>query len=240
MSLLRRFLDLVLPSSCAYCSSPIEGSAVPFFCSTCWSDFSVLPGPFCPSCGVPFESSEALSHSPTHLCRACRQRPPRFDQALSVGYFEGSLREAIHQFKYRPCRALGKPLGAWMCANLRVLTSTDIIMPVPLHNSRLRHRGFNQALLLAQPLSMANGISLCCDNLWRIRPTRPQVELSGDDRIRNVAGAFALRRPLDVSGLSVLLVDDVFTTGATLNECADVLKNAGAASVTALTLARAL
>ena len=240
MHLLRRFFDLVLPSSCAYCNSPIEDSAVPFFCSACWNDFSVLPGPFCPSCGRPFDSSEALSHSPTHECRTCRLQPPRFDQALSVGYFEGALREAIHQFKYRPCQALGKPLGAWMCGNIRVLTSIDIIMPVPLHRTRLRQRGFNQALLLACPLSMAGPISLCYDNLWRIRPTRPQVELSGDDRIKNVAGAFALRRPLDVCGLSVLLVDDVFTTGATLNECADVLKIAGAGSVTALTLARAL
>jgi ComF family protein len=159
---------------------------------------------------------------------------------LSVGYFEGSLREAIHQFKYKPCRALGKPLGTWMCGNLRVLTTFDIIMPVPLHNSRLRQRGFNQALLLAFPLSTAVQTVLCHDNLWRIRPTRPQVELSGNERIRNVAGAFALRRPQDIAGLSVLLVDDVFTTGATLNECADVLKSAGVASVTALTLARAL
>jgi ComF family protein len=237
---LRRFLDLVLPSKCAYCNSPIEDSAIPFFCAACWSDFTVLPGPLCPSCGRPFDSSEALSHSPAHECHACRLQPPRFDQALSVGHFEGSLREAIHQFKYRPCRALAKPLGAWMCGNLRVLTSIDSIMPVPLHSSRLRQRGFNQALLLAHSLSTAGALSLCYDNLWRIRPTRPLVELSGDDRIKNVAGAFALRRPLEVSGMSVLLVDDVFTTGATLNECADVLKIAGAASVNALTLARAL
>ena len=239
MYLLRRFLDLVLPSSCAYCRSPIEDSAVPFFCPTCWNDFSVLPGPFCPSCGRPFDSSEALIHSPTHECSACRLKPPYFDQALSVGYFEGSLREAIHQFKYRPCRALGKPLGTWMCGNLRVLTSIDIIMPVPLHRSRLRQRGFNQALLLAHPLSVACNIALCYDNLWRVRQTRPQVELSGEDRIKNVAGAFSLQRPQDVSGLSVLLIDDVFTTGATLNECAGILKNAGAVSVTVLTLARA-
>ncbi len=240
MPLLRRVLDLVLPSTCAYCNSPTEASAVPFFCSACWSDFSVLSGPFCPSCGRPFESSEALSHSPDHVCQSCRMKPPRFDQALSVGYFEGSLREAVHQFKYRPCHALGKPLGAWMSGNLRVLTSIDSIMPVPLHRSRLRRRGFNQALLLAYPLSRDNDMPLCFDNLWRVRPTRPQVELSGEDRIKNVAGAFALRRPLEVAGASVLLVDDVFTTGATLNECANVLKIAGAASVTALTLARAL
>ena len=239
MLLLHRLLDLFLPSSCAYCSSSIENSAVPFFCSVCWNDFSVLPGPFCPSCGKPFDSLEALSHSPAHECHACRLKPPRFDQALSVGYFEGSLREAIHQFKYRPCHALGKPLSTWMCGNLRVMAPIDIIMPVPLHSSRLRQRGFNQSLLLAYPLSLTGDMVLCYDNLWRTRPTRPQVELSGDDRIKNVAGAFALQQPQDVTGLSVLLVDDVFTTGATLNECAGVLKNAGAASVIVLTLARA-
>jgi ComF family protein len=229
-----------LPSSCAYCRSPLEDSPVPFFCSACWSDFSVLPMPCCPSCGRPFDSSEALNHSPAHTCYSCRQQPPHFDQALSVGYFEGSLREAIHQFKYRPCRALGRPLGTWMCGNLRVLNTIDIIMPVPLHYSRLRQRGFNQALLLADPLSRTSDISLCYDNLWRTRSTLPQVDLSGDERIKNVAGAFALHRPQDVSGSSVLLIDDVFTTGATLNECAGVLKKAGASTVTVLTLARTL
>lgn len=240
MYLLRRFLDIVLPSVCAYCSSPVADSSVPFFCRTCWSDFTLLFGPLCPSCGRPFDSPEALVHSPDHVCGPCRQRLPRFDQALSIGHFEGSLREAVHQFKYRPCRALGKPLGLWMAGHLRLHVPLDMIMPVPLHVSRLRQRGFNQALLLAQPISHAIDLPLSYDNLCRARPTRPQVELSGDERIRNVAGAFALRRPQEIAGKSVLLVDDVFTTGATLNECAEVLKTADARSVMALTLARAL
>ena len=163
-----------------------------------------------------------------------------FDQALSIGYFEGPLREAVHQFKYRPCRSLGRPLGEWMATNVRLVSDIDIIMPVPLHTKRLRQRGFNQALLLAHRMSEAHRIPCSCDNLYRSRPTRPQVELTGAERIKNVAGAFALRKPGEIADRSVVLVDDVFTTGATMNECASVLKQAGAAQVTAFTLARAL
>ncbi len=206
---------------------------IPFFCTTCWADFTPIQGPVCPHCGRPFDSPEALTHSPDHVCQACRREPPLFDQALSVGYFEGSLREAVHQFKYRPCRSLGRPLGEWMAANVRLLSDIDMIMPVPLHTKRLRQRGFNQALLLAHRMSEAHHIPYSCDNLYRARPTRPQVELTGVERILNVAGAFALRQPDEVVGRSVVVVDDVFTTGATMNECAAVLKQAGAVQVTA-------
>ncbi len=162
-----------------------------------------------------------------------------FDQALSVGYFEGPLREAIHRFKYSPCRSLGKPLAAWAAKHIRPV-AVDCIMPVPLHVSRLRQRGFNQALVLASELSTGFALPLVYDNLARVRPTRPQVELSGEERVKNVTGAFALRRPGEVRDRDVLLVDDVHTTGATMNECAAVLKDAGAARVTALTIARAV
>ncbi len=239
MKLLRRILEILLPTSCSFCHSPIGDSSIPFFCSSCWSDFSLVQGPVCPCCGKPFESPETLLHSPEHLCLACRRLPPQFDQALSVGYFEGALREAIHQFKYRPCRSLGSPLGTWMAGHIRTVDQIDLLIPIPLHKIRLRKRGFNQSLLLAHHVSGALNLRLSYDNLARTRPTRPQVELSGQDRIRNVRGAFAVTRPEEICGKSVLLVDDVFTTGATMNECATVLKNAGALRVTALTLARA-
>ena len=199
-----------------------------------------MEGELCPRCGKSFGSPEALAYSPLHLCLDCRKKPPVFDQALSVGNFEGPLREAIHQYKYRPCRSLGHPLAMWMTAHLRSLEAIDLIMPVPLHTSRLRKRGFNQALLLAAPVAKTAAVPLSYDNLVRIRPTRPQVELSGDERLHNVAGAFALKRPDAVAGTSILLIDDVFTTGATMNECSRVLKESGAVHVYALTLARAV
>jgi ComF family protein len=127
-----------------------------------------------------------------------------------------------------------------MAGRVRLLLNIDAILPVPLHTKRLRQRGFNQALLLAYRMSEQHNIPLSCDNLIRQRPTRPQVELTGAERIQNVAGAFAVRRPLDIRDRHIVLIDDVFTTGATLNECAAVLKDAGAAAVTACTLARAL
>jgi ComF family protein len=127
-----------------------------------------------------------------------------------------------------------------MAGKVRQLTELDMVMPVPLHPARLRQRGFNQALLLAHQMCEKNDIPLLCDNLYRVRPTRPQVELTGEERLKNVAGAFALRRPDAVKDRSVMIIDDVFTTGATLNECAAVLKEAGAAQVVALTLARAV
>ena len=114
----------------------------------------------------------------------------------------------------------------------------DVVMPVPLHTKRLRHRGFNQALLLAHGVSERFAMPLNYDNLVRTRYTRPQVELSGRERAENVRGAFNLIRPQDVIDKKILLIDDVYTTGATMNECAKVLKDAGAGSVTVLTLAR--
>jgi ComF family protein len=127
-----------------------------------------------------------------------------------------------------------------MSTNVHMVRDIDLVMPVPLHVSRLKERGFNQALLLAHRMSETHRIPFSCDNLYRTRPTRPQVELTGVERIRNVAGAFTLRQPEVVVDRSIVLIDDVFTTGATMNECASVLKQAGAAHVTAFTLARAL
>ncbi len=240
MHFFRHILDFILPTSCSYCNGPVGDSGIPFFCASCWADFSSLDGPVCPLCGKPFESPEALSHSPDHRCLSCRQHPPVFDQALSVGYFEGPLREAIHQFKYRPCRSLGEPLARWMGKHIRPTGGIDCIVPVPLHITRLRQRGFNQALIIAYELSRTFSLPFSYDNLSRVRPTRPQVELSGEERIKNVAGAFALKKPDELKDRDILLIDDVFTTGATMNECAGVLKEAGAARVTALTLARAV
>jgi ComF family protein len=239
MHFLRHILDFLLPASCAYCRSSISASNVPYFCSSCWADFALMQGPVCPSCGRSFESPEALSHSPGHLCHGCRAKPPLFDQALAIGHFEGPLREAIHQYKYRPCRALGRPLGQWMADKIRLIADIDMVIPIPLHRTRLKQRGFNQALLLADCVSKCHHLPLSYDNLLRVRPTRPQVELCEAERIKNVAGAFALCQPSLLVDKSLLLVDDVFTTGATMHECASVLKGAGARRVTALTLSRA-
>lgn len=240
MHFVKRIFDFILPTSCSYCSSAIKDSGIPRFCSSCWDDFSFISPPVCPRCGSPFASPEALSFSPDHECGRCRTNPPLFDQALSVGYFEGPLREAVHQFKYRPCRALGKPLGEWMAKNVRLRSDMDAIIPVPLHSRRLKYRGFNQALLLASCVSAMHNVPLLYDELLRVKETRPQVELKGDERISNVKDAFGIKNKFLLKEKKIVLVDDVFTSGATMNECARVLKDAGAVEVVTLTLARAV
>ena len=237
---LRRILDYCFSSGCSHCGSPTGGSPVPFFCPACWDELSPVPPPVCPRCVRPFGSPEALAASPDHACRHCRTDPPDLDQAIAAGLFEGPLRDAIHVYKYRPLMALGGPLAGWMTDRVRKVERLDVVMPVPLHASRLRKRGFNQALLLARGASGSYRVPLVYDNLLRVRPTRPQVELSGRERAANVAGAFALKRPDEVREKRVLLVDDVLTTGATMNECSRALREAGAEAVVALTLARAV
>ena len=239
MNYLRHALALLFPAGCVYCHAPLNRARVPHFCDPCWSEFAPVRGAVCPTCGRPLGSPEALIASPGHECRACRQFPPHFDQALSAGVFEGQLREAIHCYKYRPALSLGRPLAEWMANQIRVVDTLDVVMPVPLHRKRLKQRGFNQALLLAQVIAERSGLPLVYDSLLRIRDTRPQVDLSGADRTKNVRGAFSVALPATVQDKRILLVDDVLTTGATMNECARELKQAGASSVTALTLARA-
>jgi ComF family protein len=155
-----------------------------------------------------------------------------------VAVYENALAEAIHLFKYSKNPNWSKPLGRLLHTRLHDLGVLEVILPVPLHAKRLRQREFNQALLLAREVSLASGIPLQMDNLRRVRWTQPQIELNGDERRKNVRGAFEVLRPDQVKGQSVLLIDDVFTTGATVNECARVLKKAGAKAVNVLTVAR--
>jgi len=159
-----------------------------------------------------------------------------------VGYYQGVLVEAIQLFKYQAKTKLSRYLAACMCEEARKMPEVqgglDIVLPVPLHPTRLRQREFNQSLLLAHELSRGLKLPLVFDVLERSRWTRPQVELNGEERRANVRKAFVVKRSARIEGLRVLLIDDVYTTGATVNECAKVLKKARAKAVHVLTLAR--
>ncbi len=198
--------------------------------------------PTCPRCGIPFSSKETLSKSPQHICGECRVSPPPF------GPYEGTMAEAIHKFKYSKKRSLGSILGGLLYeylssspfSSLFTFHSSLLLVPVPLHPERLREREFNQSTLLAKELSKGLSIPMMIDNLFRIRNTRAQIGLEVDERKRNMKGAFSLKKPLSVEGKTVLLIDDVYTTGSTIKECTRVLKKAGAESVYAVTLARTI
>ena len=198
-----------------------------------------IDGPICSRCGFPFPTiARPAEAGGQRLCASCLSHEPPFTRSRQWGYYEGTLREAIHKFKYEGKTALAEPLGDWLAA----LASKEchLIIPVPLHKRRLRERGFNQSLLLAKRLGRALKLPVDYQSLIRTRPTPPQINLSREERLRNVRGAFAIGDRSKVSGRSILLIDDVITSGATVGECARTLLKAGAASVEVLALARAV
>jgi ComF family protein len=204
-------------------------------------------GPSCERCGLPFASLEA-SDAIDSLCGLCRLDEPEFDVARSYGLYTGNLRKAILQLKFHGREYLANRLGGFLAQACEALSEPDsaIVAPVPLHASRRRQRGFNQAELLARGLvrklrrkERFAGLQFVADSLCRTRATLPQVGLSVRARRENVRGVFSVPRPERVRNRTFVLVDDVMTTGATLSACAAALKRAGASRVLALSLARA-
>ncbi|MBI5197416.1 MAG: ComF family protein [Nitrospirae bacterium] len=240
MNPLSLLLNLFYPSVCCGCKQwlhPWRRGDLPV-CPDCLKKIKRLDGPCCPCCGRPFASESALRHSPDHLCGRCRKRRPHYDRVFSGWEYEGAMREMIHRFKYRKRLLLGKKLSRHFIQGLNALPPADGILPVPLHSKRLREREFNQSLVMARVIAKAHRIPLFPDLLIRVRPTPPQVELSHAERIRNMKRAFEIKRGADVRNKQFILVDDVLTSGSTVNECARVLKKAGAEKVYVVTLAR--
>jgi ComF family protein len=236
----RLMSHLLLPVRCASCEQPLRGDPVPFFCRGCWAAIKPLRGPVCPRCGRPFHSPSSLAHSPDHQCGDCRLDPPAFSRAWSSWVYEPPLTDAIRLLKYHGKVGLAAYLGDLMEPIPSVCSAIDLVMPVPLFPARLREREFNQSLLLADRLNRRLRRPLSYDNLVRVRATPPQTELPRSARLQNLRQAFAAARPHDVAERRILLIDDVYTTGTTLNECAKTLRKAGAAEVYAWTLARAV
>lgn len=196
----------------------------------------------CRVCGEPYRGAGR-----DHDCPICRRRRRRFDRARACLLYErgpasndSPLVRVLHDYKYQRDVTLAPLLADLLIDRAPLPVDHDVIVPVPLHRDRLRWRGFNQAHLLARRLGRRCGVPVDPFLLVRARPTPPQVGLDEADRRRNVAGAFVAPRPLALAGRSTLLVDDVYTTGATVEECARVLKRAGARRVDVLVLARAV
>ncbi len=224
----KRLLDLFFPPFCVCCGG--EGH---YLCPTCLAAAPRIAPPWCELCGRPLLGLEF------RFCPQCMQAPLVIDGIRSVGLFEGTLREAVHRFKYGRLTALAEPLGELLADGWRSLRLPgDVIVPVPLHPRRLRQRGYNQSSLLARELSRTVGLPVAERVLIRTRETAPQVELSASQRRANVAEAFECRTG-EICGQAVLLVDDVCTTGATLNACAEALRKQEPRSIWALTLTRA-
>lgn len=237
-------MDAVFPPRCAGCGSWNEK----VFCTPCISELQNVKSPLCACCGAPFDPAAQVL--PDSLCADCRDnryhRAPVLDKRRAPFRYSGPVRQAIHAFKYRGKTALALPLAALLAnyssdaPNGLSLGEIDVIVPVPLHPVRRWRRGYNQSALLAHELGQISGIPFA-DLLQRTRHTVPQVEVEAGERAQNVQGAFAINPHVwqEYSKVeSVLLIDDVSTTGATLEECARILKKQGVKNVSALTLAR--
>ena len=236
----RQLLRFVLPVECLSCSHSLSTDPIPFFCTACWRSIRPLQQPVCVRCDQPFISPAATTYTPNHQCQQCQEQPPHFQRAWTLFPYLPPLRDAICAFKYRGKLTLARPLAQLMINALPHGLDADVIIPVPLHPARLRTREFNQSLLLADQLGRHLSRPISATNLVRIALTDPQTTLSRQARLRNLRNAFSVRRPQDLAGTRILLVDDVFTTGTTVNECAKALRKAGSGPVFALTLARTI
>lgn len=243
MSFFSQLADTIYPPRCVVCGRFLwKGPLVrethsAFFCPDCIADFPCISSPLCPICGQPF-SSEVRED---HLCEDCLRKRPFYEAAWAPYRYEGAIMKGIHRLKYGSKSILADALGPLLAqfAKERIDRSRSVlIMPVPLHPKRLRERGFNQSLLLARHVSGCLHVGLDFLSLRRVRYTPPQASLAKKERLQNVQGAFELKNPDAVKGRSVLLVDDVVTTGNTLNECARILRKSGAEEVFGLSLAR--
>lgn len=229
----KALLEIIFPPMCLLCA---RRSREKGFCGECRAHLEKqrIAAPACLICGTPFPSSKAVDHA----CGRCLKAQPHFTAARSAFAYDGHVLDAIHRFKYAGDTSLARPLAAEALGALGS-SARFLVVPVPLHPQKLRARGFNQSLLIAREISRLTSFPLCYGNLKRARNTHQQVGLKTDERKRNVSGAFTLENPALFRGKKALLVDDVMTTGATINECARLLKGSGA-EVFALTVARTL
>ena len=231
----RAVVDGILPPRCLACGTTVD--EVDALCPKCWSSITFFAPPWCSRCGLPFPHPMCEGA----ICGACASRPPSWDRARSVFRYDRHSRRLVLMLKHGDQTHLSGAFGRWMNrAGTEVLVEADLLVPVPLHWTRLFGRRFNQAAILAQAIRAVGGPPVGADWLVRHRRTPSQGLMGPAARARNVRGAFALRRGRSVDGKRVVLIDDVLTTGATAEECARILRREGAASVDVLVLARAV
>jgi ComF family protein len=233
----RLALDLLLPPRCAGCDNPVSLHGE--FCAACFARINFIGPPFCDRCGVPFAATE--QGGTEALCPGCREQPPLFRQARAALRYDEHARRLILPLKHADRIELAAVLAPMMVrAGAALLARAEMLVPVPLHRRRLFQRKYNQAAVLAFAVGRLAGRPVVPDAMARTRRTAPLDEKSPAERAQEVAGSFAVRpsRLARIAGRTVLLIDDVMTSGATANACASAMLEAGAAAVDVLVAAR--
>ncbi len=232
-------LNLLYPPVCQLCHDQRAEATEGFVCVNCWSHVRFIRAPFCERCGLPFTGELTTSF----VCTNCNDLKLYFTSARSAVVAKTVVLEAIHRFKYSNALWFENFLAGLLvreAASVLANEKWDYIVPVPLHPVKLREREFNQAARLAAPLARVTKIPLNTTILNRVNPTSTQTLLTREERAVNMKNAFVVRKGIRLDGKRIILVDDVFTTGATTNACAQALQVAGAAEVCVWTVARGL
>lgn len=229
MKNISQVLNVLYPSTCPVCLKPSDSYRISPLCSICWGKIERHDGGGCRIC------ASVTDYNSTGVCQGCRTLNPVFERVIAYGIYDGVLKEVIHHMKFGQIRRLAGVLGREL-STLQI-PNADLIIPVPLSVHGLRRREFNQSAIMARVLSKQTGIPLYLNCLRKVKETLPQSLLPKKERRSNVKGAFSANGKL--ADKMILLIDDVVTTAATINECAKALKKAGISSVTVMTAARA-
>lgn len=222
------------PARCRVCKASLGVTSVPYICANCWHSIQFLEPPWCDICGTP---------NVDRRCDECATSPPRYGKLRSIALYQTTLQQAIHLFKFEKKKVFARHLIRLINAHIPkdcVIAKYDFILPVPIHKKRLRERGFNQATLLAKGIARTADTPILANALVRRRHTVAQSGLGMEARQHNIIGAFEIQTPEVIRNKRLLVIDDVFTTGATVREAVNELWKADPAEIDVLTLARTL
>jgi len=242
-NLARGLVNLLFPADCKICQHPLEPFNFTFICRNCWDKVEWIKTPCCAQCSKPLSLSPAFQDISLLLCPECRRENSYFKKLFVPTFYEGIMKKAIHLLKYNKKRGILRSWEKIIKAYFSYVDfpshRLDLVVPIPLHRKKLKERGFNQAELIARIITKHFQIPLIKNNLQRVKVTVTQTTLSKKERLKNIKGAFKVKNKDKFQAKSILLVDDVYTTGTTIKEAAKMLKKAKAKEIYVFTLARA-